>query len=540
MKRIFTLLSVFLLTVALNLSAQTSLSEKEGKAIKEVMPLVFDQLNQQFGIDFLSLTKSETALDGMLKSATLNRAVTGLRASNEVLSIRPDSVIIDIDDIDLTPLGRISEVKLYFEDYATYRLPDVLGAAVDVLLPQKVLIKGGLLSDLKLVLNFEQTGELHSPFGKIDASLAIGTSSYPLLTVAVESLEGSESLLGGFIFSVNMDGMRALKDIPLVGGFLEDYIALLPPYNFQLNVKPDLLKGLVDVSSFVAPVGPTPTPILINETEIALNLESKIYIDHITSKTIAEGEEVEWERTWCKFEEVKDSIIITLDDYSFDSAEMDMETATYEGSTIYTAANGYPAPTNASLVVKSTTSQAVEVALRALASGSPTHYSLLIEEVNKLEEKEISQIITVTPTLGATEAVARVLIADYENGELAETTEIKATARLADQFIKVEFFDGAGNLSATAYFNSNFINWMGNEEIITTQATGLKVAVTDAGLYLLNGGEKGTYTIVDIKGSKLAGGVISGNFIQTPNLNKGIYILLVTDKGKTQAVKFAK
>lgn len=540
MKKIFTFIfACFLLTGTLPLAAQgDAKTEKEG-----VMSLVFDQLKQQFGIDFKALANPQLNAETLLKSSYNKQSA--LRADSKTLTIRPDSAVIDIEDITATNFGTIDEIRLYFEDYALYKVPALLvgilpgiqdDASVEILLPETVRVEGGFLKELDVKLLFEQTGPLHSTFGKIDVSVSlnipgVGVQTLDLMTFELESFEGSESIMGGFAFTANLDEIRAFTNTAIGKALLGDN-AIVPDYNTLITAKTEILKGTVTLNTYATTTTPA-TSVPTGKSVITLDPASRIYIDNVAQTIFTDGAETGWFKM--KYSYVDDTeLTVCADIYAFASAAMEGD-GTYAGSTIYTMSNfvkNPPVTTGGAIMA------AIDAAVTKLAATDPVLYEMVIDSASVTKDTTTLRVIGVKAYIEGDNAIGEVITDNYASGIAVYQTLVKATASKKTNEIIVQNY-AADVLQSTFYFNSNVMNYlgMGTEQVV--ENAGIYVVVTDNGL-TLKGIDKGTYSVVDMRGVKLAEGVISGNYIQTPFLNKGIYVLLVKDGSKTKAIKFAK
>ena len=135
MKNFFTsvMAALFMAAPVGNLSAQTSqqLTKSQEEAIKkELLPVVFEQIKEQAGIDILGWATPKlnaNTLSGIpvLESSNLLRAGT----AQEDISVKPDSIILFMD--------KLGKVKLEFENYSDKKFPSVVG---DRALDQKILL----------------------------------------------------------------------------------------------------------------------------------------------------------------------------------------------------------------------------------------------------------------------------------------------------------------------------------------------------------------------------------------------------------------
>lgn len=531
MKRIFTLVcvSAALLFSTTHASAQKELSARQKQVIQEeVLPAVFKQVNQQFGIDILSFMQPEQLFRDVLKSSVSSLRADGDWEHTEMV-IKPDSVIIPLDGNNL---------KLTFQNYYPLEFPTINRFPVNIQLPKEIAISGiPEISGLNIVLHMDPVTPEGSVQGGINVYITL--TAFGPMTIPVGELTYSKDEVDGLdvhSLDINIDGIRETLSDPFVQGLLvelaPDLNIEIPPVNFRITVTPNLAAGVINASLLGVTVASETIPsILVPMSDATVALAPAI---NITTISYTEGVASEWERSWVTLEQANaEDLVLTMEEYKFGSAAM--TDSTYQGTTVYTMSDYTGSiPTTGALVAKAFESMAA-----VLRADYPPFYKMVIEETDGEDPLEIQQVIEIIPYMqDATTAIARILIDDYEDGVQSETSEIRATADALTNSVIVEFLDGLGNVSATLYFNSNVLGVLGNEEV-AVEAQTLTVSVTGNGLSL-KGADKGTYRIINMVGNTLASGKINSNFIQIPNLYRGIYILVVTDGGKTQAVKFAK
>ena len=99
MKKVFTSISMALCLVASSFttSAQTvQLSEAQKTEIqKEVLPVVFEQIKEQTGLDILGWAQPQLSSNFIGSLPVLNNLQSGLRADTPTpYSVKPDSILI--------------------------------------------------------------------------------------------------------------------------------------------------------------------------------------------------------------------------------------------------------------------------------------------------------------------------------------------------------------------------------------------------------------------------------------------------------------
>ena len=154
MKKILTsvIAALCLAAPAGNLSAQTSqqFTKSQEEAIKkELLPVVFEQIKEQAGIDILGwanpqLTNTFSSIP-VLESSSLRAATAN------AVNVKPDSITVNVKALNLDILSNPvigsfigDEVKIIFQGYDTKTLPLVTigGAPITVEMPETILIAG--------------------------------------------------------------------------------------------------------------------------------------------------------------------------------------------------------------------------------------------------------------------------------------------------------------------------------------------------------------------------------------------------------------
>ena len=544
MKKIFTLLfsaSIILLGNMGAASAQTQLTNEQKQAIqKEILPAVFKQMDQQFGIDIPSFIQPETLFQNILKSSMGN-----LRSddwTHTPMDIRPDSAILSVEIADMG----ISSIKLVFSDYQDIAFPTINRYPANLKLPKVIQILTGdsFLDGLSLKLHIDPIASSAEIISGVNIGIGMAGSKESLAILTFERLPGASSLassvedyLGGFNLVVNIDGVRAMLGGPfgaLFSGVLPTGFQL-PEANFNILVTPELLAGTINASLYAIPAAMPTMKVPMGDAVVALDLLS-LSVRNITLTAYDDlGVVAGWSRLWPTMKQVNSQdLVLTIAEYGFASAAM--TDSVYLGSTIYTMSD-YTSliPTTSALVAK-----ALDNVAALLRAEHPAFYKMVVERIDgedAAEEKVIQQVIEIIPYFEGNDAIASILIQNYTDGVPGETTEIKATAYGGSELIILDILDAAGVSTAKIYFNTNILQVLSNEDAL--EVPKLIVSATDNGIYV-NGCDKGTYSIISMMGTKLASGTLSGNYIQTPNLNKGIYVFVLTVNGKTQTVKFVK
>ena len=197
MKNFFTsvMAALFMAAPVGNLSAQTSqqLTKSQEEAIKkELLPVVFEQIKEQAGIDILGwanpqLTNTLSSIP-MLESSNLRAA-----AANTV-NVKPDSITVNLKALGLnissTPIvGNLigDKVNILFQGYDTKTLPlvSIGGAPVTVEMPETILVMGKAETPI-MTINFKSVeGSTKLLDMEVELSL-LSVSKYDLLGCSLE------------------------------------------------------------------------------------------------------------------------------------------------------------------------------------------------------------------------------------------------------------------------------------------------------------------------------------------------------------------
>jgi hypothetical protein len=268
----------------------------------------------------------------------------------------------------------------------------------------------------------------------------------------------------------------------------------------------------------------------------------------LTSYENAKAEK--WSKLWFEMEQkTTEDLVLTIDNFVYtDEAKTD---STFANRTIVTMSDY-----TKNAAVASTQSAVKSVINRVVSElateGSAAQYKMLIESAKDLngdgnitnEEKATTMEIEVTPSLVGTDAIADINIKSYSYSETGDATltemNVKATANLTNNVIRVDLIP-AGSPAAvgSAYFTSNIAGIVTSNDDITINT--VKVTPVDGGIYIDNSG-KAAYRIVNMSGATVANGTVSGDnaYISTSSLAKGVYVIVVTENGVSQSVKFVR
>lgn len=544
MKKIFTSVIAALCLAAPvgNLSAQTSqqFTKSQEEAIKkELLPVVFEQIKEQAGIDILGwanpqLTNTFSSIP-VLESSSLRAATAN------AVNVKPDSITVNVKALNLDILSNPvigsfigDEVKIIFQGYDTKTLPLVTigGAPITVEMPETILIAGK--GDATLAtLNFKSV-EGSDKLLDMEVELSFLNTNYDLLGCSLE-----QDLYTDLTAKVDIrEDLRNLATTiaGLIGG--DDLNSQLAGLGVDYEVTVGL-SGLANMaipaSLFAIPeTGAATARVPMGDAVVYLNLtNSMMPISKVDVTSYTAGNASAWSLFKLDASKTTTSTSavtkIDIDKYSHSSAEK--KDTTFVEKTVITMTDLTSSlPTTAKAAVQSVITRVVN---ELANEGKATWYELSIAKSKSGEEAEELVSIKVSPYISGTNAIADIDIVAGGSAYLVRATaDLTGSQKIAVDVIQNE------TTYATAYFTSNILGAVTSNESV--QVTDVKVIPMANAIRVLNA-DKASYQIYSISGAMMANGTIAGDaYISTANLAKGIYIVVVEANGVKQAVKFVR
>lgn len=541
MKNFFTsvMAALFMAAPVGNLSAQTSqqLTKSQEEAIKkELLPVVFEQIKEQAGIDILSwanpqLTNTLSSIP-MLESSNLRAA-----AANTV-NVKPDSVTVNLKalgvDVSSIPMaGNFvgDKVNILFQGYDTKTLPlvSIGGAPVTVEMPETILVMGKSETPI-VTLNFKSVEGSDKLLDMEVKMSLLGTLNFDLVACSLE-----QDLHMDLIANVDIqDGLRDLvklfnkeENTSITAGLSVDY---------EVSVG---LSGLANMtipaSLFAIPEGSATTArIPMGDAVVSLDLSNSMMpISKIDVTSYEAGMASAWSLFKLDASKTTTSTSavtkIDIDKYSHSTAEK--KDTSFVEKTVITMTDLTPSlPTTAKSAVQGVITRVVN---ELANDGKATWYELNITKTEKEQEAKEIVSIKVSPYMSGTNAIADIdIVADGSAYLVRATADLSGSKKIAVDVIQGE------TSFATAYFTSNIAGVITSNESV--QVSDVKVIPTANAIRVLNA-DKASYQIYSITGAMMANGTIAGDsYISTANLAKGIYIVVVEANGVKQSVKFIR
>lgn len=536
MKKFFTSVFAALLMAAPvgNLSAQSAPMTKaeQDQVVKEVLPVVFEQIKEHAGIDILGWARPQlvgNVLTGfpLLETNSMLRAAQG-----EPVTAKPDSIIINASAINPAMAKIVGDMKVTFEGYSKKEL-NIANKKVELELPSTIVVNTTTMGTMaKLFFDVSmKPGDLLTFKMNVDVVLF----KNPRLDLVDFSLSQDKATykLEGFL-KIG-DGLKTI--VKLAATFAPDKVKPLPELDYVVSV--DLLKAMTtNLSTLpISLYGVSTTRIPMGDAVLNLNLKAMpmpLKSIYVTSYDKTSAKPNKWNKLAFGLESDKqDPRDLTLTVDKFDFANGFGKDSVYIRSTVFKMSDDRALPAD----VKSAAQTVVTRVVNELANeGKASWYKLNITQGNKDNMKKVMDI-EVTPSRGEKYAEADIDIVKYDKNEQGTPMLVKAIAEFGGKKqIKIEY-SIAGKTVVTGYFTSNAADVLSNESVVVTN---VKVIPTANGVRILNA-ERANYRIYSISGALAANGTVSGDeMISTSNLTKGIYIIAVEANGVTQSIKFVR
>ena len=550
MKKIFTSISMALCLAAssFNASAQqaTQLSDAQKQEIQQkVLPVVFEQIKEQAGIDILGWAQPKLTADYLGSLPIFGGLNNGLRAATDI-NVQPDSIKIDVTKLGLGLVGNMAGVvTVEFEEPTVRTIPVIggfIGRNITVSVPDTIRVTSSTLKEVA-VIGIELSGNDGElvPFG-MDMSISLmrgeekdmldftftQNSETDLLEAKVDIQEGMRNLWG----VLGMIGVPALPE-PAT-----DYLITMSLNGIFTGQLPLSLYGLPEDGGENVSMGDA----IVNLNLAAIEQGgSPIQSIDVTSYDET-GNAKDWSRLGFTLSQANaQDLVLTIDNIGYDSA--DKTNATTRSITIITMTDNTANVTNPQTAVQAVVQNVVS---QLANEGEVAPYAMSIETIaqdtngdaiiNNNDEAAPVMDVTVTPSFTETGAGATINIQSYTNGEVATVVDLVATATTEKVQLDVEM---GGAVIGSAYFTSNILGAVTSNEDI--QVVNVEVTPVKDGIYV-SGTTTATYSIVSMSGAIVANGTVSGDnaYISTSALAKGIYVIVVTENGESKAIKFAR
>ena len=559
MKKIFTSISVaaaaLFLSVAPTQAQQRQITDQEKVAfVKAAVPAMLDQFKQITGIDIVSFANPD--IKDVISSPLFGVQNGMLRAATTTsLTLQPDSVILDLSNVDLGLDGMmgglagqfLNSVKLTFGEYKDFTMTTPDGQGIEVSIPQT--ISTNLLGMFDVSLNVaigDKTGLL--PFNSLSANLDLGGLDAFLGSMGIES--GSLFTMketgsnGKYAYDITLgETLRALIASGMIAEDTEEdpdaTIEITIPENVLINVDMSTVQTSATIDASVSTVQPT-TTLLMGDATVYLNakelLNGGFKTDSIVFVSYEDGEIADYDKV-----EISNTVEIDK------NAVKRVFTTYYKDETTNgewkfdTEKTRYWVG-NHELDNKNLIYSLMQGLIADMTAGTLTT-SFELVTTTKVDDPEsegvITEIIDAETSMGTEGGLINILVDDgnEENGEILNVAiNIPLNSKTVSAAFKLNSSDSP---IATLYLTSNMMSIITDNEAIENDVQALKVSSTPNGLYVQNG--KGNYVIINMVGKVVANGIITSDQ-QYINLSipKGIYMISINQEGEQKTIKFAK
>ena len=559
MKKIFTSISVaaaaLFLSVAPTQAQQRQITDQEKVAfVKAAVPAMLDQFKQITGIDIVSFANPD--IKDVISSPLFGVQNGMLRAATTTsLTLQPDSVILDLSNVDLGLDGMmgglagqvLNSVKLTFGEYKDFTMTTPDGQGIEVSIPQT--ISTNLLGMFDVSLNVaigDKTGLL--PFNSLSANLDLGGLDAFLGSMGIES--GSLFTMketgsnGKYAYDITLgETLRALIASGMIAEDTEEdpdaTIEITIPENVLINVDMSTVQTSATIDASVSTVQPTAT-LPMGDATVYLNakelLNGSFKTDSIVFVSYEDGEIADYDK-------VEISNTVELDK----NAVKRVFTTYYKDETTNgewkfdTEKTRYWVG-NHELDNKNLIYSLMQGLIADMTAGTLTT-SFELVTTTKVDDPEsegvITEIIDAETSMGTEGGLINILV-DDGNEENGEILNVAINIPLNSKTVSAAFtLNSSDSPIATLYLTSNMMSIITDNEAIENDVQALKVSSTPNGLYVQNG--KGNYVIINMVGKVVANGIITSDQ-QYINLSipKGIYMISINQEGEQKTIKFAK
>ena len=554
MRKLFTSVMAALCMAAplSTLSAQqTQLTEAQKEAFKkEVLPVVFEQIKEQAGIDILGWANPQikaNSISGIpgLESSNLLRAAS----ATQNISVKPDSIFVNIDAIagGVLPI-QLGNAKVTFEGYDTKSI-SVGDLSFSIDLPAVINVTVPALNMSVATINFEtEVGQMYGlPF-----SMDVNMTS-DLLSLSNADIVNASLALNGTNLEANVDIESGLQQLltnieglgSMFGGFnIPENVVSALNVDYLVRVEAAGLLGSVASGATTIQVPAhlyavaTNTNIPMGDAVLTLNLQNQLMpAEKIDVTGYANGVANAWslfEISATKTENSSYSLLKLDVDKSIHSSAEKADTTLVETTTISMTDYTPSISTDPQAAAKSVVSRAIA---ELSNEGEATYYKMDISKTIYAADKSSETVEVATISVSPTTEGADI------NIDLKNDTTYTVRAVIEDKTVAASVILTDANSEettfGTAYFAYNLSQGTpdATEEI---SAAAIRIIPTDNGVRVLNA-ERADYQIVSMTGSTVARGVVSGDeTISTANLPKGIYVIAVDQNGDREVVKFVR
>lgn len=555
MKKIFTSISMALCLAAssFNASAQqaTQLSDAQKQEIQQkVLPVVFEQIKEQAGIDILGWAQPKLTADylGSLPIFNQLQGNSGLRADATPYNVRPDSIKLNV--AALATLAQMpgltdllgEELKITFDNYSSVEVPMIdglVGRPLTVELPSTITV--GQLATVQITNNAS---------GLTLLDLDISATFYGLISFDLLKLTMGLSSTAASAIDVNVDLQDGLHEALGFAGAV-GFPLSLPQLDYRISVDISQIDTWTFPMSLVSITDDTErTETNLGAATVVLDFSKTFPINYINVTSYVDGVEV-YNRLEFNMYQTNLGYTLQIDNYLCSDEEWTIFANTHRYNVVMSdnTVNVASVQSAAQSVIQNVVSQlandgevapyTMNVTLTTDSNGdgmiTNDDVALPVMDVNVTPYGPTVQ--TKSTTLAG--ATINILSYSYNEAGEASTTAVDLNAAIDDEDVVSLDVKMGDVVLGNAYFKSNIMDIVTSNEDI--QLANVEVTPVKDGIYV-SGTTAASYRIVSMSGATVANGTVSGDnaYISTSALAKGIYVIVVTENGESKAIKFAR
>ena len=311
-----------------NASAQqaTQLSDAQKQEIQQkVLPVVFEQIKEQAGIDILGWAQPKLTADYLESLPIFNQLQgnSGLRADATPYNVQPDSIKLSVPAL-MASLPSVvemlgDEMKITFGNYSTVNVPFInnyLGNEVTVEMPGTIHVSSTKLpSVLDLQLDIQSSALSYT----MDIS-AVALGSPELLSYDFISLTAGLSSATPSAFDITIDVKQGLHDFLGLMGIMGLQISL-PQMDYQLSA--NISEADANIYSFSLigkPETEGASDINLGDATIALDYTKVIPVSYLSVTSYSENNPT-LNRYWFTHSQNNSDVITTVNNYRIDAED---------------------------------------------------------------------------------------------------------------------------------------------------------------------------------------------------------------------------
>lgn len=543
------------------MAQENQLSEKEqADVVKELVPAILDQVKQVSGVDIIALTKAD-GIESIVSSPLLFPTASALRADETPLTIKPDSLTMDLSSVDFG-MGEImqqifSKMKVRFDSHKSYMIDGDL--PIDFQFPEKMIVDMTAANmQNAATIDFATTGNAVGPipFTQLSVNLTFGESLAGMIgLVGLESgplitFRGTQDANGAISYSLELESALR-KLLALFVKTEEGEPKVIPNFLIRLNMTGIQTTGSISASLYGVPVGASAQQIQMGDAVLYLNPSStttSLVVDSTIFTSYEEGVFKQYRKSVSSMAVENGDVVNT----TTDSIRVSATDAWVWSKTQYVTTTSTAPRLDSKSVIPFAITRGIELISADILS---TPYYITMEtvmdsdgngEMTDGDMRMTTMEIDITPSVSGLDPVATALIdirsLNEETLQLENSMQITASLPVKGNTVVIDFSpykEGAYVSMAKLYAETNAMGIITSND--TPAIDQANIAVTEDGIYVTNC-DKGIYSIVNMRGGIVSKGRIDSmsTIIPTSSLGGGVYIFMIENNGQKEVVKFIR